>query len=231
MKKYLKEIVFSGIFLILFFVIAMFVFNMWSATFDSDIFKWVASIRNDFWTGFFNLITFFGGKIFTIILVVVGIAILINRDKSTYKNFVKNNKANDLLNRFMPWLIFGISVLFVTILFLIFKEIFARERPMAWSIIEESGWSFPSGHTSTSMAMYGVLCLLINKSIDKKWLKILNITVFSIFIFLIAISRVYLGVHYVTDILAGACIGAIVVCIASILVKMTGTKIQYRSDL
>ena len=82
------------------------------------------------------------------------------------------------------------------------KHIFVRSRPdsINW-LVNESGYSFPSGHSMVSMAYYGYLIYLLYLSKNKyKWLLI---TMLSIIILLIGISRIYLGVHYLSDVLAG----------------------------
>ena len=69
-------------------------------------------------------------------------------------------------------------------------------------IIEESGYIFPSGHSMASMAFYGFIIFLVWKYVktNKKWIYTI---VLSLLILLIGISRIYLGVHYASDVLAG----------------------------
>lgn len=83
------------------------------------------------------------------------------------------------------------------------KFIIRRPRPIVNRIIEEKGFSFPSGHTMGSMAFYGFIIYLVYKKIDNKKIKWILIISLSIFTFLIGVSRIILGVHYTTDVLAG----------------------------
>ena len=90
-----------------------------------------------------------------------------------------------------------------TILNQILKNIFQRPRPTEFRIINETGYSFPSGHSMVSMAFYGFLIYLIYKNVKNKYLKWISITILSLLITLIGISRIYLGVHYTSDVLGG----------------------------
>ena len=78
-----------------------------------------------------------------------------------------------------------------------------RPRPTEFRIIEETGYSFPSGHSMISMAFYGYLIYLIYKYVENKNVKWILISLLSILICLIGISRIYLGVHYTSDVLGG----------------------------
>ena len=96
-----------------------------------------------------------------------------------------------------------INLISITILNQALKFILHRPRPTDFRIIEENGYSFPSGHSMASMAFYGFLIYLIYKKINNKYLKWGLICFLSILILFIGISRIYLGVHYTSDVLAG----------------------------
>ena len=101
----------------------------------------------------------------------------------------------------------GISIItnlgIVTILNQIIKFIMQRPRPTEFRIIEETGYSFPSGHSMVSLAFYGYLIYLIYKYINNKHLKRTLIILLSVLICIIGVSRIYLGVHYTSDVLGG----------------------------
>lgn len=101
----------------------------------------------------------------------------------------------------------GISIMFnlaiISGLNILLKDILQRSRPTEYRLIDETGYSFPSGHSMISMAFYGFLIYLIYKNIKNKYLKWSLIYLLSIIIFTIGISRIYLGVHYTSDVLAG----------------------------
>jgi len=107
---------------------------------------------------------------------------------------IKNKKLSLLV-----WINLGISALINQIL----KYIIQRPRPTEYRIINESGYSFPSGHSMVSAAFYGFLIYLIYKNVKNKYLKYGLIILLSLLIIFIGTSRIYLGVHYTSDVLAG----------------------------
>ena len=137
---------------------------------------------SDFATPIAKFITNFGGAIFIILLTVILIAV------------IKNKKI-------------GLSILtnlaIITILNQLLKRILQRPRPTEYRIIEESGYSFPSGHSMISMAFYCYLIYLIYKYVENKNVKWILISLLSVLICFIGISRIYLGVHYTSDVLGG----------------------------
>lgn len=88
------------------------------------------------------------------------------------------------------------------------KHIFQRLRPLD-PVIEGgvAGYSFPSGHALMAVVVYGFIIWWAAIGIRNKWWQGLVITIFLMLILLVSFSRVYLRVHYTTDILAGVCFG------------------------
>lgn len=108
----------------------------------------------------------------------------------------------------------GISVALILaivgLLNVIVKYSVLRDRP-DYGLIEETGMSFPSAHAMISMGFYGYLIYLAQGA--KRGLRIFLTTSMSISIFLLGVSRVYLGVHYVSDVVAGWCLGFVTLVI------------------
>lgn len=89
-----------------------------------------------------------------------------------------------------------------------FKELFSRERPpIEYHLLTVTSLSFPSGHATMSSVVYLTHGVLLAKFQSAKKLKIYFILVAATLVFLIGISRIYLGVHYPTDVVAGWSIG------------------------
>ena len=129
-----------------------------------------------------KFITNFGGAIFVISLTTILFFVI--KDKKIGISIITN---------------LGI----VTILNQIIKFIMQRPRPTEYRLIEETGFSFPSGHSMVSMAFYGYLIYLIYKNIQNKYIKWILILLLGLLIFIVGTSRIYLGVHYPSDVLTG----------------------------
>ncbi len=139
-------------------------------------------IMSDNITPIVKVVTQFGGATFLVALATILLVA------------IKNKKAGSLI-----WINLASSALLNKIL----KHIVQRPRPTEHRIIDESGYSFPSGHSMVSAAFYGLLIYLIYKNVKNKYLKWGLITILSLLILLIGASRIYLGVHYTSDVLAG----------------------------
>lgn len=86
------------------------------------------------------------------------------------------------------------------------KQLVQRPRPGVLRLVEESGYSFPSGHSCCSMAFYGLLAIILLARLrgkKRKWIA----AGLGLLVLAIGLSRVYVGVHYASDVLAGWCGG------------------------
>lgn len=92
-------------------------------------------------------------------------------------------------------------------LMFLLKGLFDRERPSVPLLFHAKGLSFPSGHALMSVTFYGLLIYMIFKNVKNAPLKWTLISLLVLLILIVGMSRVYLRVHYATDVIAGYCIG------------------------
>ncbi len=107
-----------------------------------------------------------------------------------------------LKNKKLSFIITG-NLGLITIINQALKFIIKRPRPSDLFLVVETGYSFPSGHSMVSLSFYGLLIYFIYKYFKNKKLKNFLITLLSLIIVLIGVSRVYLGVHFVSDVISG----------------------------
>ena len=182
MKKYSKWVV-MVIFLILFSIFAYKIVMNKSIYIDNIVYDFICdNFMSERMTNIVKILTSLGSALVIIILtIVLFIAI-------------KNKKIAISV---------VINLIVITILNNLLKIIFLRPRPDVNNLILESGYSFPSGHSATGMAFYGYLIYLIYKYVNNKKIKIPLIIFLSLIIVAIGLSRIYLGVHYTSDVLGG----------------------------
>lgn len=142
----------------------------------------VLFLRRDSITTIMKIITNLGSAYFLITVTILSII------------FLKNKKISMLIVA---------NLVISTGLNILLKNIVQRPRPEGYRLIEENGYSFPSGHSMVSVAFYGFIVYLIWKKVENKKLKYFLCGLLSILAVAIGFSRIYLGVHYASDVLAG----------------------------
>ena len=155
-------------------------------TFDSTIISYVQGLEMPALTAIMKFFTFIGSGNAIFVIAVIVMFFL-------YK----------VLHHRFELLFFTIVVLGAGIFNGMLKDIFQRARPDLHRLIEIGGYSFPSGHAMSAMAVYGALAFLLWRHISTRFGRNLLILFSAMMIFMIGISRVYLGVHYPSDIIGG----------------------------
>lgn len=156
------------------------------ANFDKVIITFVQGFETLWLTRVMTFFTYIGDKIQVIIIsVVVAIVLwLMVRFRRGLFLFIGASLGSVILNE-------------------VLKVVFARERPMLYRLADATGYSFPSGHAMAALTLYGVLTYLIwshvSSAVGRGIILLLSIAI----ILTIGISRIYLGVHYPSDIVAG----------------------------
>lgn len=185
-KQSLKIILFSLCIILFVYLTKLLLLNE-IKLFDDMVFNLVANLRCEPLTIIFKFFSFLCSFYFVIILTII--IMLFSKDRKVTFYIVLN-------------------VLFCFFLNQTLKFFFARSRPTEINLIVENGYSFPSGHSMLSLAYYGFFVYLILNSNIKRKNKILAIISLALLIFFIGLSRIYLGVHYASDVLAGFAISA-----------------------
>nr|WP_267917740.1 phosphatase PAP2 family protein [Lederbergia citrisecunda] len=174
---------------------------------DVNTLEFFEGIRTTFLNRFFYFFTELGSKHFIIPLSVVVLIYLILKKKYLESTFLI------------------LAFLGMTGLNHLLKGWIHRERPSLNPLIHESGYSFPSGHAMGSIVVFGFLFYLflyILKMGQKLYYVWLTVTI--ALIVLISISRMYLGVHYPTDIIAGLSAGYAYLCLIILPYQLTSKR-------
>lgn len=190
------------------FIVADMVFEDKNFSFDEKVFTLIKPWVSPLHTSFMQVITFVGSQNFLLPanLILIGFYL-----------FFRNN-------RLIAYKIATVSITSVAVMFLM-KFFLQRERPLVPLIAKVHGYSFPSGHTFTSVTFYGIIAYIIYKNVKKPVLKWVLIIACIILILLVGFSRVYLRLHYASDVIAAFCLGLIWLLLAKwFLVKADKVK-------
>ena len=198
-KNNKKEFIFIITLLILFTIISILVVTEKTSNIDSLMHSYILNIRSNNLTTILNTITNLAGASFLLALSCLLLIILKNKKIALYI-FINLASA------------FAINETA--------KTIFTRSRPIGINLIEETGFSFPSGHSMISLSFYGFIAYLLSKNTKNKYQKITIITITTLIILTIGFSRIYLGVHYLSDIIAGFLLASIYLIIYIKLINL-----------
>jgi len=157
---------------------------------DTNVFNYLKAHVSERNNDIMEFFTFLGTHIF---LIPANLALI------AYFLFIKKHK----------WYSIKIPAIALSSLGLMFllKHLFNRPRPQIPLLYEAKGLSFPSGHALMSITFYGLLIYIVFKTFKSKAAKWTLISFLLVLILIIGFSRIYLRVHYTTDVIAGYCIG------------------------
>lgn len=156
--------------------------------FDVSVLNFIHNSSNPVMLSIMKFISFIGSE--TFLFPTIGIIIIYTFIKKKYfitKILLANTLGSWILNYILKW-------------------VFQRTRPFDYALVTQGGLSYPSGHSMVTMSMYLAIAYLLSRNKDK--IKKRNIYIMaSVFIILMGVSRMYLGVHWPTDIIGGYIMG------------------------
>ena len=171
---------------------------------ENAVYMYISSYMNPIFTIIVKIITNLGGPV--IIAIICLVLCVLHQTRMKY----------------------GIPVVITVfssfILNTILKYIFARQRPSVLKLINETSYSFPSGHSMINAALYTIIILLLLKNADKKGKRIIASISLVILFIIIGLSRIYLGVHYFGDVIAGWILGVFVAFVIYLVIKYLEIK-------
>ncbi len=175
--------------------------------FDESVRNFIHEFAFPTLTSLMQLASFLGSTLF---LIVFGVIIIVAL-------YLRTHRRGAIL--------FTITTVGASVLLVILKLTFRRARPEPFfHTILPASHSFPSGHSLAAFCFYGALAEILTERTDKLWLQIIIWTAAAIMILLIGISRIYLGVHHPSDVVAGYAVGLIWVMTIAIGDKLIHAK-------
>ena len=199
-KDFFKELSLSLVLLIFVFGVCLLclydmadmVFEDKNLSFDDHVFTLILPYINAVNTSIMEAITFLGSVQF---LLPANILVIL------FVLFIKKQQYDALK-------IFAITITGTAVLFLL-KFFLQRQRPLLPLVAKAHGYSFPSGHSFSSVVFYGMLAYIVYKNIKNDFLKWSLIVFLFILAGLVGFSRIYLKLHYASDVIAGFSLGVI----------------------
>jgi membrane-associated phospholipid phosphatase len=170
---------------------------------DTRIAHWFHDRATPGWTEFFEAVTWLGNVPVLINVTLVAALLLAWR------------RNLDELRLLL------LAVIGAEILTLGLKLGFQRERPFfADPLATESSYSFPSGHATVSLALYGTLAFIAARHVQTIAARLAVLAAAGVLVLLIGLSRIYLGVHFLSDVVAGFSLGVAWVTVCVLLLHL-----------
>ncbi len=172
--------------------------------FDASVEQALFAIRTPFFINFFEWITFLGNPLSITVLAISVAVVLIRNQQRDYVMGLAVTIFGSLLGSF------------------VLKLLVLRDRPLPpLPAIDVTGYSFPSMHAAMSMALYGFLAYTTYRLLHPPHHRLPWIIVLFVLIAFIGFSRLYLGVHFASDVLAGYLVGALFVLLGIFVTRIS----------
>lgn len=189
-KHHIRLFIISFIIALLISIFAIIFEDIWEKdprfiNFDKFIWDFIQNIRTPFLSSYFLKVTLLGNTLYAGIIAIASFFTLI------------------VIKKFRFAVILMASLLGDAVIVTFIKEFVKRGRPeIASALITETDFSFPSGHAFTSICLYGLIFYFIFISTKNRFIRILTAISGLILVLSIGFSRIYLGVHWTTDVIA-----------------------------
>jgi len=180
-------------------------------TFDQEVFDYLQQFVTPGLTRFMLSITFLGNHMFLIPANIVLLAYFLTRK-----------------NRWFSIRVIAVALSSLVLNFSL-KFFIHRSRPEVPLVMKAAGYSFPSGHALMSVSFYGLLIFIIWHEMKSRW-KYFIIAILVALIGLISFSRIYLRVHYISDVFAGLAIGTLWLIFSFRLIKRLQARYVRRQN-
>lgn len=182
-------------------------------SFDQSVTEYITSFRTPGLNSFFVFVTDLG-DVYAYLMAMILVTIFL---------FVK------LRNWKFIFQLLGVLIL-SALSNIALKKVFNRARPTEEHLVVIETLSYPSGHAMSAMAFYGFLIYLIYQIKMMKWIRVFLTILFSVVILAIGISRIYLGVHFPSDVAGGFIAGLIWVTFCIILFNVIDLLRKRKTD-
>ncbi len=169
--------------------------------FDVALMEYLHNSTNPMITSIMKFISFIGSATFLVPAIAMVIAYAIVKKKYYITKLILLSTAGSWILNFL------------------LKEIFQRTRPVEYFLVNQGGLSYPSGHSMVTMTFYSTIAYLLangTKNVNKK--RLIKLIAY-VMIIMMGISRIYLGVHWPTDVLGAYLIGYIFYYLSITLIK------------
>lgn len=169
--------------------------------FDNQMLEYIHNNINPLLLRIMKIVSFIGSAYFIIPLMAIVLVYNYIRKKAFESKILLMSTAGSWILNFL------------------LKQVFQRTRPLQYFLVEQGGYSYPSGHTMVATSFYFAIAYIITRNIKDRRIKAICFIIATVAILVMGSSRLYLGVHWPTDIIGGFLMGYILFQISVTLIK------------